>query len=113
MREAETMDLSLNLIDLATERKKRAWINHDPEYQLTINRMSKLELLEEMVRFHEKRPAHGEMSFDLLVKGRILFRSLAFAAETAELRLLTGSYLRHLDEEITLRLKKEPAPSNR
>ncbi len=43
-----------NIIDLSKERTKRGLLNHDPSYQLVISQMSKIELLEEMVRFPEK-----------------------------------------------------------
>ena len=93
-----------NVIDLVVERNKRGLAKHDPYYQTQINRMSKIELLEEMVRFQEERSAKGALSLTLMVRGRILFRALESHAETDELRLLASSYRRHLEHEIDLNL---------
>ena len=89
-----------NVVDLSLERSKRGSAKHDPYYQMNINRMSKIELLEEMVRFQEERTAKGSLTLTIMVRGRILFRALETHAETDELRLLASSYRRHLDHEI-------------
>lgn len=90
-----------NVFDLTTERNKRKQNSlHDADYQMIINRMSKIELLEEMVRFQEERTAKGNLTELMMVRGKILFRALELNAETDELRLLAGSYRRHLEHEI-------------
>jgi glutaredoxin len=89
-----------NIIDLSKERTKRGLTNNDPGYQLIINQMSKIELLEEMVRFQEKRSDEPTLTLPLMVRGKILFRALEIHAETDELRLLASSYRRHLEHEI-------------
>jgi len=94
-----------NVIDLVVERNKRGLAKHDPFYQMHINRMNKIELLEEMVRFQEERTTRGELSLTMMVRGRILFRALEIHAETDELRLLASSYRRHLEHEIELTLQ--------
>jgi hypothetical protein len=88
------------LIDLLTERSKRGLDKRDPYYQVVINRMSKMELLEEMVRFQEDRSQRDQLSLTMMVRGRILFRAIEINAETEELRLLASSYRRHLEHEI-------------
>ncbi len=95
-----------NIIDLVSERNKRGAVRHDPYYQMHINRMGKIELLEEMVRFQEERSEKGKMSLTVMVRGRILFRALETHAETDELRLLASSYRRHLEHEIDLSIQK-------
>ncbi len=90
------------LIDLLAERNKRGLDKKDPYYQVLINRMSKMELLEEMVRFQEERSQRGRLSLTMMVRGRILFRALEVCAETSELRLLASSYRRHLEHEIEI-----------
>ncbi len=90
----------LNIIDLTKERTKRGLAKHDPNYQLIINAMSKIELLEEMVRFQETRSTQGNLTLNMMVRGKILFRALELNAETDELRLLASSYRRHLEHEI-------------
>lgn len=95
-----------NLVDLIAERNKRGTAKHDPYYQMQINRMGKIELLEEMVRFQDERSAKGALSLTMMVRGRILFRALESTAETDELRLLASSYRRHLEHEIEMNLKQ-------
>lgn len=89
-----------NVIDLVAERNKREGSGNDPVYQAQINRMNKIELLEEMVRFQEDRSAKGKLTATMMVRGRILFRALESHAETEELRLLASSYRRHLEHEL-------------
>ena len=89
-----------NVIDLLAERNKREGSGNDPVYQSKINRMNKIELLEEMVRFQEERSASGKLTATMMVRGRILFRALESHAETEELRLLASSYRRHLEHEL-------------
>ncbi len=93
------------LIDLVAERNKRGMARHDPYYQILINRMNKMELLEEMVRFQEERSKKDNLSLTMMVRGKILFRALETSAETDELRLLASSYRRHLEHEIELNNK--------
>jgi heme oxygenase len=93
------------LIDLVAERNKRGMARHDPYYQILINRMNKMELLEEMVRFQEERSKKDNLSLTMMVRGKILFRALEISAETDELRLLASSYRRHLEHEIELNSK--------
>jgi hypothetical protein len=95
-----------DLIDLVAERNKRGLAKHDPYYQIQINRMGKIELLEEMVRFQEERSNRGGLSLAMMVRGRILFSALESHAETDELRLLASSYRRHLEYEIEKNLKQ-------
>ena len=93
------------LIDLVAERNKRGMARHDPYYQILINRMNKMELLEEMVRFQEERSKKDNLRLTMMVRGKILFRALETTAETDELRLLASSYRRHLEHEIELHSK--------
>jgi hypothetical protein len=93
------------VIDLVAERNKRGMARHDPYYQIQINRMSKMELLEEMVRYQDERTEKGKLTLTMMVRGRILFQALEMHAETDELRLLASSYRRHLEHEIELASK--------
>jgi hypothetical protein len=88
------------VIDFVAERNKRESIGQDPHYQAKINRMNKIELLEEMVRFQEDRSEKGQRSVAMMVRGKILFRALETNAETQELRILASSYRRHLELEM-------------
>lgn len=61
--------------------------------------MDKLELLEHMVGYQERRAAAGEFPKEMIAEGVALFGALERSAETEELRLLTRSYRRHLEYE--------------
>lgn len=98
-----------NIIDLVAERNKRGIAQHDPYYQMKINRMSKIELLEEMVKYQEERSEKGRLTMTMMVRGKILFRALEVQAETEELRLLSSSYRRHLEHEIDHHLTEKPS----
>ena len=63
--------------------------------------MSKVELLNEMVVFQEERAKKGHLSLDMMIRGKILFKALEETAETQALQILTRSYRRHLDYEMT------------
>ena len=82
------------------------------EYEHAISKMDKLELLNEMVRFQEERTKNGQLTPDMLVRGRILFTALESTAETQALKILTRSYRRHLEHEIHAYMEtgKSPAP---
>lgn len=80
--------------------------NQEVEYRQTIEKMSKVELLNEMVRFQEERSTLGELTPELMIKGRILFTALEQMAETRELQILTRSYSRHLEHELKHFLSK-------
>mgnify|MGYP003353183223 CR=1 FL=1 len=73
------------------------------EYRAKILGMDKLELLEEMVRFQQERSSRGDLTLEMMGRGRHLFQALEEKAETQELRLLARSYRRHLDHEISAR----------
>ncbi len=92
-----------NIINLSAERVNRN--KQDSQYQTKINQMNKYELLEEMVRFQEERSSKGKLSMEMMVRGQILFRALEASSETNELRLLAGSYRRHLEHEIDALVK--------
>lgn len=68
-------------------------------YKAKILGMDKLELLEEMTAFQVRRSKVGHLTPEMMLTGQILFKALTDTAETIELRLLTGSYCRHLKYE--------------
>lgn len=94
------------LLEVARELKKTK--GEDPDYQDKIQRMDKLELLEEMMKFQEERAQVGHLTFKMMIQGKILFKALEENACTQELRLLARSYRRHLKFELEAHLKKQP-----
>jgi hypothetical protein len=69
-------------------------------YRARILSMSKVELLEEMVRFQEERKSLGQLTSPMMLKGLHLFRALEDTADSQELKILSRSYCRHLEYEI-------------
>jgi hypothetical protein len=93
----------LNMSNVISIRAFKALRNDDAEelaYRARILSMSKVELLEEMVRFQEERKSIGTLTPILMQKGRHLFRALEDCADSQELKILSRSYRRHLEYEI-------------
>lgn len=88
------------VVYLRRAKEVRSTIEADAAYQAKILGMDKLELLEEMVKFQEKRSHLGRLTPQMMVEGKVLFRALELAAETEELRILARSYRRHLEYEL-------------
>ena len=89
-----------NVISIQAVREKKRIEQGDPDYQKLVASMDKVELLEEMMRFQEQRSKEGELTLPLMIRGRILFKTLEKNAETQELRELAKSYRRHLKLEL-------------
>jgi hypothetical protein len=53
-----------------------------------------------MVSFQEERSKLGQLSLTMMIRGKILFKALEESAETEELKILTGTYRRHLEHEL-------------
>jgi hypothetical protein len=96
-----------NVVSLKAARELKQSKHEDDAYKAIILNMDKLELLEEMVRFQEERARVGHLTPSMMLRGKILFRALEETAETQELRLLTRSYRRHLDYELTAYLQNQ------
>jgi hypothetical protein len=100
------------IISLQQVRELRKLETEDLAYKALILGMSKLELLEEMVRFQEERSRTGSLTLTMMVRGKHLFRALENTAETDQLRLLTRSYRRHLEHEIAHLLRGQDSNSS-
>jgi phage terminase large subunit-like protein len=92
-----------NVVSLKAVREIKDAEAEDIAYRAMILSMSKLELLEEMVRYQEERSRIGHLTPSLMIRGKFLFKALEESAETHELRLLTCSYRRHLEHEYRAR----------
>lgn len=97
-----------NVIFLKAVRDLKEFENGDIAYRARILGMSKVDLLDEMVRFQEERAALGHLTVEMMIRGKVLFKALEENAETQELRLLTKSYRRHLEYELAAARKKLP-----
>ena len=95
-----------NIVSLKAVREIKE-AEGDMAYHARILGMDKLELLEEMVRFQEQRSHIGHLTPQMMIQGKLLFKALEDSAETNELRLLTRSYRRHLEFELSAYLKNE------
>jgi hypothetical protein len=89
-----------NVISIRAFKAMRVSNDEELAYQAKILSMSKVELLEEMVRFQEERKTVGTLPPELMQKGRHLFRALEESADSQELKILSRSYRRHLEYEI-------------
>lgn len=71
------------------------------DYEEKLSKLSKVQLLEEMVVFQEERKKlDGKLTHEMMLRGIPLFKALENAADSQELRILSRSYLRHLEYEI-------------
>lgn len=95
-----------DVVNLAGKRKSKEAHQATKADVERYKSMDKLELLEEMVKFQEERSSLGYLTVEMMIRGKELFRALEESAETPELQLLTRSYRRHLDYELTAYLKE-------
>lgn len=93
-------DHSADIVYLSSVRKLKEAEHIDSEYEQMIRSMSKIELLDEMIRYQEERSRVGELNLQMMIRGRHLFTALEENAETREMRLLARSYRRHLECEL-------------
>jgi len=96
-----------NVVSLTAVRHLKEAEQEDFAYRAMILGMDKLELLEEMIRFQEERSRLGQLTPEMMVRGKHLFKALEENAETQELRLLTRSYRRHLEHELSSYVKNQ------
>ena len=92
---------SSNVVSLQAARDLKSARDEEHAYRAKILCMNKVELLEEMVRFQEERSRLGHLTLDMMIQGQHLFKALEESAESQELKILTRSYRRHLECEIT------------
>jgi hypothetical protein len=97
---SEKEKIMSNVVSLRAYKALRNTDAEELAYHARILSMSKVELLEEMVRFQEERKAIGTLTQDMMLRGRHLFRALEECADSQELKILSRSYRRHLEYEI-------------
>lgn len=85
-----------NVINLFANRA----VSNEAAYKTRLSTMSKVELLEEMVRFQEERKMRGELTQQMMHEGRLLFKALEDCADSQELKILSRSYRAHLEREL-------------
>lgn len=93
--------MNTNVISIRAYKAFKETEVEELAYQAKIMSMDKVQLLEEMVRFQEERKVLGTLDHPMMIRGRHLFRALETAADTQELKILSRSYRRHLDYEIS------------
>lgn len=92
---------SSNIVSLQAARDLKTIQNDEMAYRAKLLCMDKLALLEEMICFQEERSRLGELTPQMMIRGKYLFKALEETAETNELRILTRSYRRHLEHELS------------
>lgn len=86
-----------NVIQFPKKRSSKYKSYHE------LNQLSKGELLEHMVGFQEERKVFNHtMSKEMMEYGVDLFSLLEQCADSQELKILSRSYTRHLQNEIVL-----------
>jgi hypothetical protein len=100
MSEKQTQIISIDQARLRKQHAQNEDQQQENRYRARILGMEKVELLEEMVRFQEERSRVGKLTPQMMRQGRHLFQALETSAETKELRILAGSYRRHLELEL-------------
>lgn len=90
-----------NVVSIHAVRQLRDSEAEEMAYRAQILSMDKLELLEEMIRFQEERTRVGSLNLTMMTRGKHLFKALEESAETQELKILTRSYRRHLEFEMS------------
>ncbi len=98
-KRTETLMQPKNVYSLQAQRAIKETQKEEQVYQHKLRQMTKLELLDEMVRFQEERKKSGALTLSLMIRGRVLFEALENNAETNGMRALAGSYKRHLSAE--------------
>ncbi len=93
------------IIDLSQFKSIQISKKEHSEYQLYIDSLDKLQLLNEMVNFQHQRSEKGKLDATLMTQGLVLFRRLEQEAESEGLRSLAHSYRRHLEHELADYLK--------
>lgn len=91
--------MSAQLIQLKDFRKEKHRQREFVRHKTVLEKLSKHELLEEMVNYHDAQKQAGEMTYELLFRGMALFELLEIEAETRELQILSRSFRRHLEYE--------------
>ncbi len=99
--------MNAKIIELKSFKELRNNRQSQLEYQAYIDSLDKLELLNEMIRYQEKRSEKDELTHELLEQGLILFRTLELEADTDALQALARSYRRHLEYEAADRRAKQ------
>jgi hypothetical protein len=95
-----------DVFDFQAAKNKKENLLKDPFFQKYIDKMDIPQLLEEMIRYHEQKPKDKELVFSM-IRGIILFEALERKCFTEEVRLLAGSYKRHLQHEIAIKRSKK------
>lgn len=89
-----------NVVSLRAYKALKETDAEELAYRARILSMTKVDLLEEMVRFQEERKSAGILTPPLMIRGLHLFRALEESADSQELKILSRSYRRHLEYEI-------------
>jgi hypothetical protein len=100
--------MSAKIVSLKAVRELKSTLDAEQAYLSKIGSLSKVELLEEMVRFQEERTRLGALTPEMMKCGRHLFERLEGCADTQELKILTRSYRRHLEYELEEFVRNHP-----
>jgi hypothetical protein len=89
-----------NVVSLKAIRDLKNAQASDLAYEKRLLKMEKVDLLDEMIRFQERRSQIGSLTEEMMIQGQILFKVLEESAESEEFLILTRSYRKHLQYEL-------------
>jgi len=98
--QALNQDGITEVTSLTQYRELKRAMAQEELYRTKLLHLTKLELLEEMVRFQEERRLDEKLSVAMMVRGHHLFTQLEERADTRELQILARAYRRHLEYEL-------------
>jgi hypothetical protein len=86
-----------NVVSIFKNREKA--LSRD-SYNIYLNNLDMMGLLEEITKFQEERSRVGRLTIDMIKRGIPLWKALHKNAETPELITLSKSYLNNLKYEL-------------
>ena len=89
-----------NIIYLNIYQQQKKKLCSVVEYIKKLESLNKIELLDEMVLWREKRNKIPNLTLDLIQIGIPLFKLLSEQSETQELKIITTQMYKHLQYEL-------------
>lgn len=90
----------IQFIPFLRKKTDTAMLARVASYTEIVDEMDKLELLEEMVRFQEKKLKDPKLSEENILRGMALFKNIILSAETKELHTLGQQLHSYLETEL-------------
>jgi len=97
-----------DVYDFQAAKNKKQNQNTDPLFQKQVDRMDRLQLMEEMIKYNDKRKESKDPNgLFWIIRGIILFTAIEHKCETNDMKALASSYRRHLQIQLDEKNKKK------